>query len=406
MPQKLPFLKVDKTRIVNESGKPVSLRGVALGGWLMMEGYMLCGRNIPEREFKMAFEKALGKDALEDFTRSFRDAFIREEDIKTIKSWGANLIRIPFNYRVVEFEDRAFSLNEEGLSYLDSVVRWCEKHSLYCILDMHAAPGAQNPDWHSDCSGNPDFFVNDFNKERYLRLWHFLADRYKDSSAVAGYDVLNEPVVKFTEEEQVKDIYEKVTKEIRDVDTKHIIFLEGNFWGERLNFLGKPNDQNTAYSIHAYPPADFTFNWEVDSTYPGKMYGIMWNKNKLEFLARRYRAFLNKVKVPLYVGEFGVNWRGGNYGESRWVKDIVGIFNKYDFHWTYWTYKTVANSVFPDGIYRYTKNPPWVNRKGPVSGWESFSSLWPKEKGRMIFSWRTENFARNDKLYAFLKKYF
>ena len=41
MSQKLPFLKVNKTRIVNESGKPVSLRGVALGGWLMLEGYML-----------------------------------------------------------------------------------------------------------------------------------------------------------------------------------------------------------------------------------------------------------------------------------------------------------------------------------------------------------------------------
>ena len=28
------------------------LRGVNLGGWLLMEGYLLGGRNIPEREFK------------------------------------------------------------------------------------------------------------------------------------------------------------------------------------------------------------------------------------------------------------------------------------------------------------------------------------------------------------------
>ena len=104
---KLPFLRVDKTRIVDEADRRVVLKGVALGGWLMMEGYMLCGRNIPERLFKEAFEKAAGREALEDFTRSFRDTFIKESDIRTIKEWGANCVRIPFNYRVVEFEGLA-----------------------------------------------------------------------------------------------------------------------------------------------------------------------------------------------------------------------------------------------------------------------------------------------------------
>ena len=267
----LPFLKVNKTNIVDEAGKPVTLKGVALGGWLMMEGYMMAGRNIPEREFKAALAKSLGDGALNDFTRSFRDAFIREEDIRIIKSWGANCVRVPFNYRLIEFEDRPFSLNEEGLRYLDRLVEWCEKHSLYCILDMHASPGGQNPDWHADCSGKPEFFTNEANKDRYYRLWHFIADRYKDSSAVAGYDVLNEPVVPFEQEHIVKDLYERVTKEIRDADKNHIIFLEGNLWGQRLKFLGKPKDPNTAYSLHAYAPTEFVFNLEVDSAYPGRI---------------------------------------------------------------------------------------------------------------------------------------
>ena len=145
MAQRLPFLKTDGTKIVDEAGKPVMLRGVALGGWLMMEGYMLNGRNIAEKSFKESFERALGKGALDDFTRSFRDTFIRESDIKNIKAWGANCIRVPFNYRIAEFEDRPFSFNEEGIKYLDRAVEWCRKYGLYCILDMHAAPGAQNP---------------------------------------------------------------------------------------------------------------------------------------------------------------------------------------------------------------------------------------------------------------------
>lgn len=406
MARELSFLKVAGTGLIDKKGDPVTLKGVALGGWLMMEGYMMAGRNIPEREVKAVFEKTLGKEALDDLTRSFRDSFIREDDIKTIKSWGANCIRVPFNYRVVEYEDKPFSLNEEGLSFLDKAVKWCEKHGLYCILDMHAAPGAQNPDWHSDCTGKPELFTNDFNKDRYLRLWHFLATRYRDCEAVAGYDVLNEPVVKITEEGIVKDLYEAVTKEIRDIDKKHIIFLEGNVWGQRLNFLGKPKDSNTAYSIHTYAPVEFTFNLNRSLYYPGKVYNITWNKKTLEFLLKTYVSFKNNNKVPIYVGEFGVNARDGYYGEIDWVKDMLDIFKKHSFSWTYWTYKTIANSLYPDGIFRYLGNPAWVKREGPVYGWENFASQWPKEKGRMISSWRTENFKLNNKLCSALKKYF
>ena len=406
MYQKLPFLKVNGTRIVDRAGKPVRLKGVNLGGWLMMEGYMLGGRNIPEKAFREGFEKALGKDALEEFTRAFRDAFIREEDIKTIKSWGANCVRIPFNYRLIEFEDRPFSLNEEGLGYLNRAVDWCEKHGLYCILDMHAAPGAQNPGWHSDCCGKPDFFTNDFNIDRYLRLWHFLAEQYKDSSAVAGYDVLNEAVVPFTSELALKDLYRKVTKEIRDADAKHIIFLEGNFWAQRLLFLGKPEDPNTVYSIHTYAPFDFTHNLKPGLHYPGRVYSITWNRERFAMFARPHRMFAEYNKVPLYIGEFGVNARDGHYGEIKWVSDMLGIFKENGMSWTYWTYKTVANYAFPDGIYRYIDNPPWVHREGPVSGLEIYSSIWPREKGRMISSWRTENFTLNEKLCEVLKKGF
>lgn len=403
---KLPFLRVNKTEIVDASGRPVKLRGVSLGGWLMMEGYMLCGRNIPERMFKEGFEKALGKDALDDFTRAFRDTFIREADIARIKEWGANCVRIPFNYRLIEFENRPFSLNEEGLAYLDRAVAWCEKHELYCILDMHSAPGAQNPDWHSDCLGKAELFTDTFSQDRFLRLWHFIAGRYKDSSAVAGYDVLNEPIIPLSQEGQVRQLYHRVTKEIRDVDTRHILFFEGTEWAQRIAFLGRPWDANSIYSIHVYLPTDFTFNFVPGLTYPVKAYHITWNRSALDILARQYRRFMDKNDVPLYVGEFGVNYRDGHYGELGWVKDMLYIFGKYNISWTYWTYKTVANSIFPDGVFRYVQNPAWVHRQGPMTGWENFYALWPHERHDIIASWKTENFERNEKLYRMLEEHF
>lgn len=406
MTKKLPFLKVNKRNIVDESGKEVILKGVNLGGWLMMEGYMFGGRNTAEHDFRSSFEKSLGKSAVDDFTRSFRDTFIQESDFKAIKSWGANCVRIPFNYRLIEFEDRPYSLNEEGLAYLDKAVKWCEKHGLYCILDLHAAPGAQNAAWHSDSYGKIELFDSEMNKDRYLRLWFFLADRYRECSHVAGYDILNEPDLPILEEHKVRSLYEEAIKEIRSTDKKHIIFLEGNMWGQRLDFLGRQKDKNVAYSIHLYAPLDFSHNFEIGLKYPGKVYGILWNKAAFDAMAKAYDLFAGAVDVPLYLGEFGVNARDGHAGENEWVRDVLSICEKYKISWTYWTYKTIANYAFPDGIMRYVGNPAWVNRAGPIIGWETFSSLWNKEKGSMIFSWRTENFHRNDKLFEVLKEKF
>lgn len=406
MPHKLPFLKTSGTNIVDETGKPVVLRGIALGGWLMMEGYILGGRNFPEKIFRQEFEKTLGKEAMEDFTRSFRGSFIREYDLELIKEWGANCVRIPFNYRLIEFEDRPFSLNEEGLRELDNAVRWCQRNGLYCILDMHAAPGAQNPDWHSDCAGTPELFANDSNKDRFVKLWYFLASHYKDVSAVAGYDILNEPVIEIHRENELKDLYCRVTKEIRDADSRHIIFLEGNIFGQRLDFIGKPEDKNTALSIHAYPIADYVFNFEKDLSYPGKVYNIPWSKKALDLMSLPYRMLVDKIKVPLYVGEVGINWRGGHYGELKWAEDILDVFERHGISWTYWTYKSVANSIHPDGIFRYVKSPEWVNHKGPLTGLETYAGAWPKHRNGMISSWKTENFKLNERLSVLLKKLF
>jgi aryl-phospho-beta-D-glucosidase BglC (GH1 family) len=79
----------------------MKIRGVNLGGWLMMEGYILHGRNIAEHTFKAKFKKIYGKKALREFEDLYRDTFITEEDFKNIAGLGATAIRLPFNHRIV-----------------------------------------------------------------------------------------------------------------------------------------------------------------------------------------------------------------------------------------------------------------------------------------------------------------
>src|SRR5438874_2676641 len=96
------FYQAHKAQIVSPDGKPAHLRGINFGGWLMMEGYILQALNRPVKNFKKSFAAELGQSALADFEKSFTDTFIQEDDFKWVADAGFNLIRLPFNYRLIE----------------------------------------------------------------------------------------------------------------------------------------------------------------------------------------------------------------------------------------------------------------------------------------------------------------
>jgi hypothetical protein len=400
----LGFLRVKGRQIVEQSGKEVILCGVNLGNWLMMEGYISGGLNKPVHLFAQAFAKKYGQKELAAFLKLYRDTYIQEKDFLRIRQMGANCIRLPFPARLLAAKANYF--DESGFTYLKRAVAWARKHSLYLILDLHAAPGSQNQDWHSDSAGRALFWQEEKFQRRYLRIWKEIARRFKNEPAIAGYDVLNEPVVPKNKEGLVKRIYAQVTEVIRSEDKAHIIFLEGNCWGQRIGFLGKPQDANTAYSIHTYLPLEFTFNFARGLKYPGVINKTYWDSRRVEKMIAPYAALGKKWNMPIYVGELGVNLRCGEcYGELEFLKDLLSTFKKHHFHWTYWTYKCVAQSCFPDGIYQYLKDPLWINRAGPISGWDSLLLAWPKFKRRIIHSWRTEEFVENKALSAVLKRF-
>ncbi len=399
IPQK--FLRTHGQRIVNDHGQPIILKGVNLGGWLMMEGYILHSPNLAEQIFKKNFVTALGKKALEDFEKDFRDHFIQESDIKKIAGWGFNCIRLPFNCRIIESLPDKY--DGDGLEYLDQVMAWAKKYKVWLILDLHAAWGAQNNDWHSDSLGQALLWQKKEFRKRTFRLWEFLADRYKEETAVAGYDLLNEAVLEDTKLLNV--FYKELIKTIRGVDRNHMLFVEGNRWAQDLACLEDFSDDNLVLSVHAYQPLEFTFNLIPHLHYPLKTKTANWEKKDLRQSLSGYAAIAKERQRPIYVGEFGVNDREGLYGEDRWVKDMVSCFQEFGFHWTYWTYKAIKNNVFPDGIFSYLENPPWVNRAGPGMGWDMYSALWPQKRKEIVESWKTKNFSENSSILKTLQTY-
>ena len=389
------FLKQKKDRIVDGNGNSVVLKGVNLGGWLMMEAYILYAPNFPEQQFKKQFVKALGKKSLEEFEQGFRSNFIREQDFKAIKEMGFNCIRLPFHYSLVE--KAPYCYDSKGLIFMDRALRWAKKYGLWVILDLHAAPGCQNHDWHSDSLGKAQLWTNKTYQNQTCALWEFLADRYKNNETVVGYDLLNEAVLE--DALLLNQFYKRVMKRIRSVDQNHILFIEGNKWATDLRCLQEYDDDNYVLSIHNYEPIDFTFNFVPFLSYPANNR----DKHLIERHLRQYKRESEKRGVPIFVGEFGVNNRQGLYGEDQWLEDVLECFGNFGFHWTYWTYKAIKNGVFPDGLYSYVDNPRWVNRVGPVTGWDMYKECWKAQKQAMKRSWQTNQFQINESILKVLK---
>ena len=389
------MLKTFDTKIIGKNNRKIILKGINIGGWLMMEGYMLGGRNIAEHIFKKELRRRYGKNTPAQFTKNFRNSYFTEEDIKRIKKLGFNCVRLPFNYRIIE--------EKGGLKYLQNIVKLFAKHKLYVILDMHAAPGSQNIDWHSDSDGRALFWEDGKNRSKYLSLWKTLAGAFKNEDMIAGYDVMNEPVTKNTA--LLTKVFQDVINVIRKQGDQHIVFIEGNNWGMDIDFIEKLEDKNLAISIHYYRPVEYTFNWLPGADYPGKVLGKMWNKKEIEKIIRQSVEFAKKLNRPLFCGEFGVASRCDRCArEYQWVNDVLSLFNKYGMHWTYWTYKSVKGVPLPDGLYQLSDASGVIGNAATQSGMDNILKIYGKRSKDLFRLLSTGNFVINKKLFNVLRK--
>ena len=222
--------------------------------------------------------RALGPARYALFFERFIDAFFDDDDAAYLASLGLNHVRVPFNYRHFEDDDRPFELKASGFALLDRVVDICERNGLYAILDLHALPGCQNMDWHSN---NPthhaQFWVHRHFQDRVVHLWEALAERYKGRAAVAGYNLMNEPGD--ATGTRIKPFYDRVVAAVRAIDPDHVIFLDGNRYGTEFTaFENADVYPNTVYAAHDYKTPGMVFG----GPYPGVTRGVYVDRANVE----------------------------------------------------------------------------------------------------------------------------
>ncbi|KIJ45500.1 glycoside hydrolase family 5 protein [Sphaerobolus stellatus SS14] len=352
------FLRVEGTKLVDGDGKETILRGAGLGGWMNMENFI---SGYPGREFHIreALARVVGQEKSELFFDKFLEYFFQAEDAKFFKSLGLNCIRLAFNYRHFEDDMDPRVLKESGFKHLDRAIELCAQQGIYTVLDLHTAPGGQNQDWHSDNPGHYAFLWDhkDF-QDRLVWLWEKLAEHYKENPWVAGFNVLNEPCD--PQHVRLVALYNRLHDSIRKIDTRHVIFLDGNTFASDFTHFGDAykNWTNTAYSIHDYSTYGFP-------QAPERYVGNEEQKGRLKRSFERKQEWMVERGLCVWNGEWGPVYARRQYdgeatdsiNESRYrvLKDQLEIYDQAKLSWSIWLYKDIGfqgmTFVSPDTPY-------------------------------------------------------
>lgn len=326
------FLHREGQNIVDGNGKSVLLRGLGLGGWMVQEGYMLKTGDFagPQHQIKQRIDDLIGDKNTEEFYKAYKANGITKKDIDSLAKWGFNSVRLPMHYNLYTLpSDKESVLGnntwlDEGFVMTDNLLNWCAANKIYLILDLHAAPGGQGKDSNiSDYDDTkPSLWESTANQDKMVDFWKKIAERYKDSPWIGGYDIINEPNWNFSGTNKngcdeklnapLRALEVRITNAIRKIDNNHLIIAEGNCWGNNYSGLFPLWDDNMALSFHKY-----------------------WNYNDIASI-QQMLDYRKQYNVPIWLGESGEN-------SNVWFKEAITLLESNTIGWAFWPMKKIDN---------------------------------------------------------------
>jgi aryl-phospho-beta-D-glucosidase BglC (GH1 family) len=381
----MDFLRAAGTEIRTENGTGdiVGLKGVNLGSLFLIEPWMTGlghwdGNPAGANDEELADDASIRAKLVERFgernaralLKRYRESFLVEnEDLDDLADLGVNLVRLPLYYR--NFQDDAgepASLGDEDFARVDRIVEACADRGIYVLLDLHGAHGYQNPNFHSGKSGvnllfEPGAAGNDA-RDLNVALWTQIAEHYRDEPAVAGYDLLNEPVGVYHHYSDandaiaaLNDYYDRLYDAVRSGagDTNHIVVMEGiwpeeedkSHWPVDWETLDDPAErgwENVVYEFHYY-----NFIGELDSRSKGGFDGDAEeiHQSNMDFMTGKVAASRQaEYDVPVLIGEFSA------MGVKDTWEEWLLIFDQQGWSSCLWSYK--VKDTYNWGLYNHS----------------------------------------------------
>lgn len=201
---------------------------------LLLSLCVACGSSTKDQKLTIAdakFVDGLGREVIlngiNHVNKNVEQKHIDPNDkeiLMQMRDWGFNIVRYGINWG--ELEPQPGVINEEYLAQIDQRVKWAEELGIWLYLDFHQDLygdmfGNGAPQWATITDGKEhitgdiwsdayvlsgavhhsfdNFWKNSVAsdsvglQDHYLSCLKEVAERYKNSPSVAGYDIMNEP---------------------------------------------------------------------------------------------------------------------------------------------------------------------------------------------------------------------
>lgn len=345
--------------LYDANGNRFDIKGVNFGNLFIAEGWMTVNSlgalmnddgsyvktstdgNFIVEEYAEIYQEEMDKvlsrftdDQLKQLNDAYFESYCTEADFQLISEIGLNTIRLPLYYRnFLTIHDR-YRLSDEELcamdfedieldfEKLDKFLSYAKKYDLKVIIDMHGVMGGQSGYEHCG-TRDIDFWDNEDYIEFMCNLWRAIAEHYLDSdysSTILAYDLANEPTNRHeigTGPKQWK-VLDRLYDAIREVDSEHVISIEGVWYPVSLPSPEKYGWENVLYQFHYY-------NWPWQGTSNELYYAFVFGVSSLA-----------DFNVPKFIGEFTF------FGDTdAWVK-YLNAYDQHGWGWTIWSYKMIS----------------------------------------------------------------
>ncbi len=311
-------------------------------------------------------------DAPREGAWSIDGVVIEESHFDLAKEAGFESVRIPVCFSAHALESSPYTISRAFMERVDRVVNWGLGKGLRVVLDLHHYNELyKSPLKHHD---------------RFIALWHQIAQWFKDYPEQLYYELLNEPQEQLTVEiwnELLKDCLDAV----RAIDSFRTVVIDCAHWGNIVGLKGLkiPDEEtNAIVSYHFYAPTLFTFQGQSWMPPDWRARGVVWPgpppspvqppAGAEQWVVQWFDAYNNEKDPqknpcsprtvceeigftlewakqngrPLWMGEFTAQNGADEVSRANWLRCVRGELEKNGIGWSFWTLLSDAGSYLYD----------------------------------------------------------
>ncbi|KAF5013734.1 hypothetical protein FDECE_275 [Fusarium decemcellulare] len=327
------------------------IRGVNLGSLFIYEPWIDSGEWAntgcagEKSEFDCVMNK--GQETADKGFQGHWERWITQSDLDEMVSYGLNTIRVPLGYWFKEdLVDQSEHFPRGGLSYLTQLCGWASDRGLYIILDLHGAPGAQEPNQPFTGQYAPEVgFYNDHNYGRAVEWLEWIVDivhTQNEYRNVGMIELVNEPLNWDKAVDSLRQtFYPNAIQAIRKVednlkvannDRLHIQMM-GSLWGSGNPTEFLSDTTFTAYDDHRYLKWDTSVEVSQDA-YIQKSCSDDRNTDGPTIVGEW------SIAVPDNVEQTDA-WKPQDHKDfyTKWFSAQVHAYEQHTLGWVFWTWK-------------------------------------------------------------------